>query len=51
MGLILVLGYAHANISKIGLVESVAETVLKPPEFGSTGDYWGDNGLLVHVNW
>ena len=46
-----VFSYAYAKISKIGLVESVAESAPKPPEFGSTGEYWGDNGWLVRVNW
>jgi len=46
-----VFSYAYAKISRIGLVESAAETAPKPPEFGSTGEYWGDNGWLVRVNW
>lgn len=46
-----VFSYAYAKISRIGLVESAAETAPKPPEFGSTGKYWGDNGWLVRVNW
>ncbi len=47
----MVFSYAYAKISRIGLVESTAETAPKPPEFGSTGKYWGDNGWLVRVNW
>ena len=46
-----VFSYAYAKIGRIGLVESAAETAPKPPEFGSTGEYWGDNGWLVRVNW
>jgi len=46
-----VFSYAYAKISRIGLVESGAETAPKPPEFGNTGEYWGDNGWLVRVNW
>ena len=46
-----VFSYAFAKIGQIGLVESLAETAPKPPEFGSTGEYWGDNGWLVRVNW
>ena len=46
-----VFSYAFAKISKIGLVESLAVTAPKPPEFGSTGEYWGDEGWLVRVNW
>lgn len=46
-----VFSYAHAKIGRIGLVESGAETAPKPPEFGSTGENWGDDGWLVRVNW
>ena len=46
-----VFSYAYAKIGQIGLVEAGAETAPKPPEFGSTGEYWGDNGWLVRVNW
>lgn len=46
-----VFSYAYAKIGRIGLVESAAETAPKPPEFGSTGEYWGDNGWLVRVAW
>ena len=46
-----VFSYAYAKIGRIGLVESVAETAPKPPEFGSKGEYWGDDGWLVRVNW
>ena len=46
-----VFSYAYAKIGQIGLVESGAETAPKPPEFGSTGEYWGDDGWLVRVNW
>ena len=46
-----VFSYSHAKIGQIGLVESLAKTAPKPPEFGSTGEYWGDDGWLVRVNW
>ena len=46
-----VFSYAYAKIGRIGLVESAAETAPKPPEFGSTGENWGDNGWLVRVSW
>ena len=46
-----VFSYAYAKIGRIGLVEAAAETAPKPPEFGSTGEYWGDDGWLVRVNW
>ena len=36
-----VFSYAYAKIGRIGLVESATETAPKPPEFGSTGEYWG----------
>ena len=39
-----VFSYAYAKIGRIGLVEAKAETAPKPLEFGSTGEYWGDNG-------
>ena len=32
-------------------METKAVTAPKPPEFGSTGDYWSPEGWLVRVNW
>lgn len=46
-----IFSYAFGRISQIGLVEKAAATASKPPEFGSTGDYWGSEGWLVRVNW
>lgn len=46
-----VFSYAKGRISQIGLVETEAVTAPKPPEFGSTGDYWSPEGWLVRVNW
>jgi putative restriction endonuclease len=46
-----VFSYANGKISQIGLVEQAAVTAPKPPEFGTTGDYWGAEGWLVRVNW
>ena len=46
-----VFSYANGKISQIGLVEQVAVTAPKSPEFGNTGDYWGAEGWLVRVNW
>jgi hypothetical protein len=46
-----VFSYANGKISQIGLVEQPAMTAAKPPEFGTTGDYWGAEGWLVRVNW
>lgn len=43
--------YANGRISQIGLVESAAVTAPKPPEFGTTGDNWSQEGWLVRVNW
>ncbi len=43
--------YANGKITQIGLVEQTAVTAPKPPEFGTTGDYWGAEGWLVRVNW
>jgi hypothetical protein len=46
-----VFSYANGRISQIGLVESAAVTAPKPPEFGTTGDIWSQEGWLVRVNW
>jgi putative restriction endonuclease len=46
-----VFSYAHAKIQQIGLVEAEAVSAPKPPEFGTTGDYWGAEGWLARVNW
>jgi len=46
-----VFSYANGRISQIGLVETAAITAQKPPEFGSAGDNWIQDGWLVRVNW
>jgi len=46
-----VFSYANGKISQIGLVETAAITAQKPPEFGSAGDNWSQDGWLVRVNW
>jgi putative restriction endonuclease len=46
-----VYSYAYGRIGSIGLVETAAITAPKPPEFGSAGDYWSQEGWLVRVNW
>jgi hypothetical protein len=46
-----VFSYANGRISQIGLVETTALTAPKPPEFGSVGDNWSQEGWLVRVNW
>ena len=46
-----VFSYAFGRIGSIGLVETAAITAPKPPEFGSAGDYWSQEGWLVRVNW
>jgi len=46
-----VFSYANGKISQIGLVEMAAITAQKPPEFGSAGDNWSQDGWLVRVNW
>jgi putative restriction endonuclease len=46
-----VFSYAKGLISQIGWVESPAVTAPKPPEFGSAGDNWIQEGWLVRVNW
>jgi hypothetical protein len=46
-----VFSYAFGRIGSIGLVEAAAITAAKPPEFGSAGDYWSQEGWLVRLNW
>jgi hypothetical protein len=46
-----VFSYAKGLISQIGWVEAPAVTAPKPPEFGSAGDNWSQEGWLVRVNW
>jgi hypothetical protein len=46
-----VFSYANGRISQIGLVETAAITASKPPEFGSAGENWSQEGWLVRVNW
>jgi putative restriction endonuclease len=46
-----VFSYANGRISQIGLVETAAVTAPKPPEFGTAGDNWSQEGWLVRVNW
>ena len=46
-----VFSYAFGRIGSIGMVETAAITAPKPPEFGSAGDYWSQEGWLVRVNW
>jgi hypothetical protein len=43
--------YANGRISQIGLVETAAITATKPPEFGTAGEHWSQEGWLVRVNW
>ena len=46
-----VFSYAYGRISQIGMVEAAAVTASKPPEFGTAGDNWSQEGWLVRVNW
>ena len=46
-----VFSYANGRISQIGLVATGAVTAPKPPEFGTAGDNWSQEGWLVRVNW
>ncbi|MGB7565896.1 MAG: hypothetical protein WBM08_14245, partial [Prochlorococcaceae cyanobacterium] len=46
-----VFSYANGRISQLGLVETAAVTASKPPEFGSAGENWSQEGWLVRVNW
>ncbi len=46
-----VFSYSKQHISQIGIVSNPAKTASRPDEFGSVGQYWGDDGWLVTVNW
>ena len=46
-----VFSYANGRISQIGLVETAAIAATKPPEFGTAGENWSQEGWLVRVNW
>ena len=47
----LVLSFANQEIRSIGRIAEFAFTAPKPAEFGSTGDYWGDEDWYLPVFW
>jgi hypothetical protein len=47
----IVFSFRKQTISDVGVAEAAASSRRKPPEFGSQGDYWSDEGWLVPVNW
>jgi len=46
----IVFSFAGGEIRAIGTVTGKASSASKPSEFGKTGDYWGDDGWLVPVD-
>lgn len=47
-----VFSYVGGRIGQIGwLAAAAAVTAMEPPEFGSAGDTWSQEGWLVRVNW
>jgi len=46
----IVFSYASGRISAIGVAMDRASTSSKPKEFGSVGDYWGDEGWFIPVD-
>ena len=47
----LVISYASRQIRNIGRVVDDAMSYPKPNEFGSTGEYWSDEGWRLPVSW
>lgn len=47
----LVISYANAMVSHVGIVSDYAVCAPKPLEFGSKGDYWQKQGWLLAVSW
>lgn len=47
----LVLSYANQLIRYVGRVAEYAFTAPKPSEFGTTGEYWNNEGWLLPVFW
>lgn len=46
-----VLSFAHGRIAYVGRVSELAIAAPKPPEFGSAGDAWSDEGWYLPVQW
>jgi hypothetical protein len=47
----LIVSYAAGEIRYVGMVADVAITAPKPQEFGTTGEYWSDEGWLLPMKW
>lgn len=46
-----VLSFADGFIGHIGVANDFASSALKPYGFGSTGEYWSNDGWLLPVEW
>lgn len=46
-----VLSYAAGVVGHLGLVMDLAAHSPKPSEFGTIGDYWGEDGWLLPIRW
>jgi putative restriction endonuclease len=46
-----VLSYANGKIDYVGFVSDDAISAPKPQEFGTTGEYWSDEGWELPVTW
>lgn len=46
-----ILSYANQQVGFVGRVAEFAFTSPKPEEFGSTGEYWNNEGWLLPVFW
>lgn len=46
-----VLSFAHGQIAYVGRISEFAISAPKPPEFGSAGDAWADEGWYLPVQW
>ncbi len=47
----LVFAYYKQHIQQLGVVQCPAVSQSKPTDFGTVGDYWGDDGWFVPVEW
>lgn len=45
-----IFSYADARVQAVGVATSRAQTSPKPSAFGTTGDYWSDEGWYIPVN-
>ena len=47
----LVFAYYQQHIQQLGVVQYPAVSQSKPTDFGTVGDYWGDDGWFVPVEY